>query len=300
MKWCRRAPPAPPLVTFRAVKRVLASFTVSVALVSGAAGSMTQAPHEGRVTTQDSLPATTEPTTVPATASVPTTEVPTTEVPTTTTTEVPTTEVPTTEVPTTTTTVLRARDVRILTRLPVKERVVFITIDDGGTIPDSLVEFLNRERIPVTSFVMPEPLLWQLRQYRRIKKMTFENHSNTHGHMRRMTFAEQKEEICRANRLVGRMAHSKPVFFRPPGGDWNETTRRAAAACGIRYLVLWNVIADDEIIRMRSSHVLMPGDIILMHYRKKLIPSLRWVMAQLRHDGLRPALMRDFARYGRP
>lgn len=199
-----------------------------------------------------------------------------------------------------TTTVLRPRDVRILTRLHVKKRVVFITIDDGGFISDDLVAFLNRERIPITSFVMPEPLLWQLSQYRKVKRMTFENHSNTHGHMRRMTFAQQKEEICRANRLVGRMAHSKPVFFRPPGGDWNETTRRAAAACGIRYLVLWDVIADDEIIRMRSSHQLLPGDIILMHYRKTLIPSLRWVMAQLRHDGLTPALMRDYVRYPGP
>ena len=195
---------------------------------------------------------------------------------------------------------LRARDVRVLTRIPVKKRLVFITIDDGGFISEDLVRFLNRERIPITSFVMPEPLLWQLGQYRKVKHMTFENHSNTHGHMRRMTFAQQKEEICRANRLVGKMARSTPVFFRPPGGDWNETTRRAAAACGVRYLVLWNVIADDEIIRMRSSHQLLPGDIILMHYRKNLIPSLRWVMAQLRHDGLKPALMRDYVKYGRP
>lgn len=205
----------------------------------------------------------------------------------------------TSTISTTTTTVpLRARDVRVLTRLPVKERVVFITIDDGGYISDDLVAYLNRERIPISTFVMPEPLLWQLGKYRRIKRISFENHSNTHGHMRRMTFAQQKEEICRANRLVGRMARSRPVFFRPPGGDWNETTRHAAAACGIRYLVLWNVIADDGIIRMRSSHRLMPGDIILMHYRKGLVSSLRWLMAQIRHDGLRPALMRDHVRYG--
>ncbi|MFM8826654.1 MAG: hypothetical protein ACKOFT_06215, partial [Actinomycetota bacterium] len=58
---------------------------------------------------------------------------------------------------------LRTSDVRVLTRIPVRERVVFITIDDGGYISDSLVDFLNRERIPVTSFVMPEPLMWQLR-----------------------------------------------------------------------------------------------------------------------------------------
>lgn len=269
------------------MKRAVAS-SVAAALVilpAVAAG-----PGRAAVGTLDSSPGTTIESTIPSPVTTSTESVP----------PAPTTTSALPVATTTTTVVLRTRDVRVLTRLPVKERVVFITIDDGGFIPDDLVGFLNRERIPVTSFVMPEPLLWQLRQYRRIKRMTFENHSNTHGHMRRMTFAQQKEEICRANRLVGRMSRSRPVFFRPPGGDWNETTRRAAAACGIRYLVLWNVIADDGIIRMRSSHQLMPGDIILMHYRKSLIPSLRWVMAQLRHDGLRPALMRDHVRHGRP
>ena len=251
----------------------------------------------------ESVPSTTqEPTSTVAPVDTSTT----TETAPTTSTSSSTTVTPSTSTSTTpssvpvTTRPLRARDVRVLTRIPVKKRLVFITIDDGGFISEDLVRFLNRERIPITSFVMPEPLLWQLGQYRKVKHMTFENHSNTHGHMRRMTFAQQKEEICRANRLVGKMARSTPVFFRPPGGDWNETTRRAAAACGVRYLVLWNVIADDEIIRMRSSHQLLPGDIILMHYRKNLIPSLRWVMAQLRHDGLKPALMRDYVKYGRP
>lgn len=200
--------------------------------------------------------------------------------------------------PPVTTTVLRARDVRVLYRMPVKKRVVFITIDDGGFISTDLVRYLNANRIPATSFVMPEPLVWQWGQYRRIKAMTFENHSNTHGHMRRMTFAQQKEEICRARSIVRRKTGVAPILFRPPGGDWNDTTKKAMAACGMRYLVLWNVIADNQIIRMRPSWTLLPGDIILMHYRNDIIPSLRWLMEQIRADGLKPALLRDYVKYG--
>ena len=200
--------------------------------------------------------------------------------------------------PPVTTTVLRARDVRVLYRMPVKKRVVFITIDDGGYISTDLVRFLNVNRIPATSFVMPEPLVWQWGQYRRIKAMTFENHSNTHGHMRRMTFAQQKEEICRARSIIRRKTGTKPILFRPPGGDWNDTTKKAMAACGMRYLVLWNVIADDQIIRMRPSWTLLPGDIILMHYRNDIIPSLKWLMEQIKADGLKPALLRDYVKYG--
>lgn len=200
--------------------------------------------------------------------------------------------------PPVTTTLVRPKDVRVLYRLPVKKKVVFITIDDGGFISDSLVQYLNTNRIPVTSFVMPEPLVWQWSQYRRIKSMTFENHSNTHGHMRRMTFVQQKEEICRARNIIRRRTKASPILFRPPGGDWNDTTKRAMAACGVRYLVLWNAIADDQIIRMRPSWKLLPGDIILMHYRTRLISSLEWLMEQIRHDGLKPALLRDYVKYG--
>lgn len=223
---------------------------------------------------------------------------------TTTTTPVPTTgptttvPAPTTTIRTTTTTVpLRAKDVRVLYRLPVKSNVVFITIDDGGYVSPDLVRYLNANHIPATSFVMPGPLVWQWSKYRQIKAMSFENHTNTHAHLRRLDFAHQKAEICRARDIISHWAHRKSILFRPPGGDWNETTKRAAAACGYRYLVMWNVIADNHYIRMRRSLRLVPGDIILMHYKSTLLSSLKWVIAQARHDGLRPALLRDYVRY---
>lgn len=195
---------------------------------------------------------------------------------------------------------LKVADARILYSLKVDKRVVFITIDDGGYIAPSLVRYLNANRIPVTSFVMPEPLLWMWGRFRQIKSMDYGNHTNTHRGLRRMGFSQQRGEICRAKRLVDRISGQSPVLFRPPGGDFNATTVRAMVACGTRYLVLWNVIADDQIIRMRRSHRLLPGDIILMHYRSDIIASLDHLMNQLRHDGLRPALLADYLKYGRP
>lgn len=226
---------------------------------------------------------------VPVTEPSTTTQAPTTTVPASTTTAVP----PTTTVP------LRARDVRVLYRLPVRARVFFITIDDGGFVSPDLVRYLNANHVPATSFVMPGPLVWQWPKYRLIRAMSFENHTNTHAHLRRLDFAHQKAEICRARDIIAHWAHRKSILFRPPGGDWNETTKRAAAACGYRYLVMWDVIADNHYIRMRKSLKLLPGDIVLMHYKSTLLSSLKWVLAQARHDGLRPALLRDWVRYGK-
>lgn len=194
---------------------------------------------------------------------------------------------------------LAVSDARVLYSVRVKDPVVFITIDDGGYIAPSLVRYLNANRIPVTSFVMPEPLQWMWGRFRQIKRMDYGNHTNTHRGLRRMGFSGQREEICRGKRLVRRISGQNPTLFRPPGGDFNATTVRAMVSCGMRYLVLWNVIADDQIIRMRRSHRLLPGDIILMHYRRDIIASLEHLMAQLRHDGLRPALLADYLKYGR-
>lgn len=240
----------------------------------------------------DSVP----PTEPPVATSTTSTPEPTTEPP------PATSTIPTTTIAATTTTTkppLRASDVRVLYRLPVKSPVVFITIDDGGYISPDLVRFLNSQHVPVTSFVMPGPLVWQWPKLRQIRDMSFENHTNTHAHLRRLDFAHQKAEICRARDIIAARSHRKSILFRPPGGDWNETTKRAAAACGYRYLVMWNVIADNRYIRMRKSLRLRPGDIILMHYKSTLLSSLRWVLQQARHDGLKPALLRDHVRHNK-
>lgn len=209
----------------------------------------------------------------------------------------PTTTLPITT--TTTTTVVTRRDVRVLTSLRVRDRVAFITIDDGGYISPDVVRYLNANKIRATSFVMPEPLLWQWAKYRQMKYMRYGNHSNTHAHLRRLSFAKQKEEICTGKKLVRRISRQTPVLFRPPGGDWNETTLRAMAACGMRYLINWNVQADHQFIQMRSSLKLLPGDIILMHYKSDLLPSLKWVMEQMRADNLKPAFLNDYLKYGK-
>jgi peptidoglycan/xylan/chitin deacetylase (PgdA/CDA1 family) len=198
---------------------------------------------------------------------------------------------------TTTTTVVTRKDVRVLYSLPVKDRVVFITIDDGGFMSRDAARYINQNKIPITSFILPEPLVRRWDKFDLIKSQTYENHSNTHGRMRRMTFAQQKEEICRANTIIRRKSGREPAFFRPPGGDFNETTKRAMVACGVRYLAMWNVVADDGVIKMRRNNKLMPGDIILMHYKKSMTESLKKVMAQLKRDNLKPALMRDYVQY---
>ncbi|MEN9300547.1 MAG: hypothetical protein RLZZ254_328 [Actinomycetota bacterium] len=186
--------------------------------------------------------------------------------------------------------------VKVVYNVPNRDRAVFITIDDGGAAPPSFGRWLDENRIPVTNFVMPEMLHLNRGWYRERKFMTFENHTNTHAHMTLSTLDEQTKEICRANRLIEGIVKEKPVLYRPPRGSFNANSRRAAAACGIRYIVMWSAMADGGVIRTPGNRPLKAGDIIILHYNGGLPGSMAHLLATIERNGLKPAFLRDYLR----
>ena len=200
----------------------------------------------------------------------------------------------TTNAPTTTiATPLTARDVKVVYRVPTKDRVVFITIDDGFTTTPALAEVIRRNRVPITTFAMPRLVARQKKWYLSQKNMTFENHTVNHRSLTRLSLRSQKREICGANRQLRRTTGEAPVFFRPPGGNFTKVTKRAVAQCGMRYIVMWNVIAEKNVLRMPRGR-LNRGDIILMHYLPSTASTLELLLAQIKRNGLKPALLRDY------
>ena len=124
--------------------------------------------------------------------------------------------------------------------------------------------------------------------------MTFENHTQTHRIVSTMDFKRQRAEICAGNREVRRVIRRRPAFFRPPGGGWNTDTVRAAKACGLSRIVLWNVTADrGRLIRADGGTGLRRGDIVLLHYLDSLPASLAVVQREAARAGLHFALLRD-------
>ncbi len=63
---------------------------------------------------------------------------------------------------------------------------------------------------------------------------------------------------------------NRPALFRPPFGNYDEDTPRAARTCGVKAFPLWNeeVFADHRDYRERDRD-LHPGDIVLSHFRGK-------------------------------
>ena len=188
------------------------------------------------------------------------------------------------------------RKARLVTRIDTKDRVAFITIDDGRSVTESMADFIRENRIPVTSFVLPEWLkkLWEP-TYSTFPNMTFENHSNTPRRLGRMSLEKQTRELCEASRLVTKIAGDTPRFFRPPGGVMNNDTLKAAGACGMPYVVKWSVDTAGGVVNpVGARTTLQRGDIILLHYIPQDTAVLKQVMKMMKEAGLKPALLRDY------
>ena len=189
--------------------------------------------------------------------------------------------------------VITADNVKVTYKVKTRDKVVFITIDDGFHVTPALAKIIRRHKVPITTFAMPRPLKKNKEWYLANKNMTFENHTVNHRSLTPMSVKKQKREICGANRQVKKLTGQSPTLFRPPGGNWNERTVEALAECGMKHLVMWNVIAEKGQLRIPKGK-LQRGDIILMHYIPSAAPTLELLLKKIKHDGLKPALLRDY------
>ena len=186
----------------------------------------------------------------------------------------------------------------VIDHVKTKDPVIFVTVDDGSRLSRETTQYIRNLRIPITTFALPEQVNRHRRRFVNLLRqtgMTFENHTQTHRTVSAMTYAGQRAEICAGNREILRVIRRRPVFFRPPGGGWNDDTVRAAKKCGLSRIVLWNVLADGgTIVRADGESGLRRGDIVLLHYLESLPSSLEVVRREAAKRGLRMALLRDY------
>lgn len=186
-----------------------------------------------------------------------------------------------------------ATTVPVISRVRTKDKVVFITIDDGFSPTPQLAKIIRKYKVPITTFAMPRQVQRNWKWFKKQTNMTFENHTVNHRSMTPFRLRGQMKEICGANRQIENIVDTAPQYFRPPGGNWSEITQEAAAQCGLSHVVMWSVIAEKGILRMPKGR-LRRGDIILMHYIPSAAPTLELLLRQIKAQGLRPALLRDY------
>jgi peptidoglycan/xylan/chitin deacetylase (PgdA/CDA1 family) len=182
----------------------------------------------------------------------------------------------------------------VITRIETTDPVVFLTIDDGVTrSPEAAAEF-RELGIPASLFLVDGPIEAAPGWFGALPGTLVESHTRTHPDMTTLSESAQRDEICGNADLIERTYGRRPVLFRPPFGKYDDATRRAAAACGMRAVVIWQETVNNDVVRFREVLYLRPGDIILMHFRPSFVQELNVIRQRVQDAGLRFALLEDY------
>nr|WP_037675108.1 polysaccharide deacetylase family protein [Streptomyces griseus] len=163
-----------------------------------------------------------------------------------------------------------AGQVPVINEIPTKEKIVFLTFDDGAEKDPEFVRMMRELKIPFTMFLTDAAIRSDYGYFKKLQALGdgVQNHTLTHPNLRTLDASAQKREICGQQTKLKDRYGTAPRLFRPPYGNWNENTRAAAASCGIEAIVLWRESMQIKNMQYQSpGKKLHPGDIILAHFR---------------------------------
>ncbi|WP_079024093.1 polysaccharide deacetylase family protein [Streptomyces scabiei] len=160
----------------------------------------------------------------------------------------------------------------VFTTVPTRHKVVFLTIDDGAEKDPAFLRMMSELNIPYTAFLSDYLVRKDYGYFERMRDrgVALNNHTLNHRHLPALSYAAQKHEICGMQDVIEKRYGKRPTLFRPPYGSYDRDTLRAARACGVEAVPLWNeeVFVDRWDYR-EGDRELRPGDIVLSHFRGK-------------------------------
>ena len=180
-------------------------------------------------------------------------------------------------------------------RVATKDPVAFITIDDGIVKSIAARDYIEKNQIPITTFITTAQIKDRAAYFERVSRWgSIQNHTTTH-----QSFASPrtnvKQQLCGAQKTITSTFGTKPWMMRPPYGAAADTkrVRLAADACSIRDIVMWDAYVWFGRVAFKDGE-LKPGSIILLHFTSSLPEDLRIAMRLMKRAGLTPANLADY------
>ena len=167
---------------------------------------------------------------------------------------------------------LSASDPTVFSRVPLTDKVVFVTIDDGIEKDPKFIQMVKDFQVPVTISLADVLIRDDYAYFEKLYEtgyVSIQNHTVDHPlDMPALSAAQQLYEIAAQQDKLRKEYGVTPYIFRPPGGNYNETTIVSASQAGLRGLMLWKEAMQITDMQYQTSvHRLSPGDIILCHFR---------------------------------
>lgn len=189
----------------------------------------------------------------------------------------------------------------VVDHVATRDKVVFLTYDDGAERDPLFVDMVRELRLPVSMFLTDSVVGPAYGHFARLRSVgaNLQNHTLDHPSLRGLPYAGQRAEICgQQDKLKSRFG-VRPRLFRPPYGTYDDTTLRAAADCGIATVVLWRVsMGTDDLTYTAGAHRLQPGDIVAVGPDETPTPTLRErttrLLREIQEQGLTVARLEDY------
>ena len=143
----------------------------------------------------------------------------------------------------------------------------------GNDDTEELISILKEYDVPATFFVVGA---WVDKYPESVKALSdaghqVQNHSNTHPNMPQLSTEQMRDEIISCNEKIKSVTGKTPTLFRPPYGDYDNTTIKTLNDLNM-YTIQWDVdsldwkdnATSDSICKRVTSKV-KNGSIVLFH-----------------------------------
>jgi peptidoglycan/xylan/chitin deacetylase (PgdA/CDA1 family) len=180
-------------------------------------------------------------------------------------------------------------------RINTKDKVAFITIDDGIYKTENSLAYVKANKLPVTAFLSAWTIKDSKEYFNEFTQWgSIQNHSATHASFAKKS-TDLNHEICYVQKRFAKQYDWYPWMLRPPygAGQDSQAVRNMGEKCGIQQIVMWDASVGNGKISYANSK-LRPGSIVLMHFSKSLKKDLKLAVKKIRAAGLEPANLDDY------
>jgi peptidoglycan/xylan/chitin deacetylase (PgdA/CDA1 family) len=167
---------------------------------------------------------------------------------------------------------LSRSDPTVFSHVPMTDKVVFVTIDDGIEKDPNFIQMVKDFQIPITISLADVLIRDDYAYFEKLYEtgyVSIQNHTLTHPlDMPDLSAARQLDEVAGQQEKLHAEYGATPYIFRPPGGNYDPTTVQSVHQAGLKGLMLWKeTMQISDLEYQTADHRLQPGDIILCHFR---------------------------------
>jgi peptidoglycan/xylan/chitin deacetylase (PgdA/CDA1 family) len=136
----------------------------------------------------------------------------------------------------------------LLSSGPTDKRLVALTFDDGPK-PERItpiLDILDRYQVKASFFVVGKMAEKNPDLVLRMTQSGDDvcNHSYSHPNLKLLSSDDVRLELSKTSDIIEKVTGSRPRFFRPPGGNYDDSIVTTAGDLGMT-TALWNINAED-------------------------------------------------------